>query len=84
MRSISDGSECVNFDSASVDSFRDKLILIDETYVVEEDETLLGKGGLTDNITLPCPPTDWKPPSIKVEKGDPHFESVDNPGNRSE
>ena len=55
-------------------------MLTDETAAVEEDETLLGKGGLPDNITLPGPPTDWKPPSIKVEKGEPHFESVDNAG----
>ena len=44
----------------------------------------MGKGGLHDNITLPGPPTDWKPPSIKVEKVEPHFESVENVGNWSE
>ena len=76
-----DGSERDDFDSAFVDAFHEKLMLTDETAAVEEDETLLGKGGLHDNITLPGPPTDWKPPSIKVEKGETHFESVDNPGN---
>ena len=74
--SILDGSECDDFDSAFVDDFRKKLMLIYDTAAVEEDETLLGKGGLPNNITLPGPPTEWKPPSIKVEKGDKHFESV--------
>ena len=53
-----DGSERDDFDSAFVDAFHQKLMLIDETAVVEEDETLLGKGGLPDNTTLPAPPTD--------------------------
>ena len=72
--SISDGSECDDFDSAFVDAFRKNLMLTDETAAVEEDETLLDKGGLPDNINLPAPPTDWNPPSIKVEKGEPHPE----------
>ena len=42
--SILDGSECDDFDSAFVDDFCEKLMLIDETAAVEEDETLLGKG----------------------------------------
>ena len=79
-----DGSECDDFDSDFVDDFRKKLMLIDDTAAVEEDETLLVKGGLPDNITLPGPPTDWKPPSIKVEKVEPHFKLFNNPGNWSE
>ena len=55
--SISDGSKCDDFDSAFVVAFREKLMLTDETAAVEENETLLGKGGLPDNITLPAPPT---------------------------
>ena len=54
--SILDGSECDDFDSDFVYAFREKLMLTDETAAVEEDETLLGKGGLPDNITLPGPP----------------------------
>ena len=77
-------ANAIDFDSDLVDALREKLMLTDETAVVEEDETLLGKGGLPYNITLPAPPTDRKPPYIKVEKGEPHFESVDNPGKWSE
>ena len=51
-----DGSERDDFDSAFVDAFHEKLMLTDETAAVEEDETLLGKVVLPDNITLPPPP----------------------------
>ena len=82
--SILDGSECDGFFSGFLNALREKLMLKDETAVVEENETLLVKGGLPDNITLPGPPTYWNPQSIKVEKGEPHLESVDNLGKCSE
>mmetsp|Transcript_28135 Transcript_28135/g.46590 ORF Transcript_28135/g.46590 Transcript_28135/m.46590 type:complete len:162 (-) Transcript_28135:14-499(-) len=82
--SVSDGSECRGLDPAFLEAFRDQLTLADETVAVEENETLLLKEELSDNITLSSPPTDWTPPFIKVEKGEPFFESVDNnPGNWS-
>ena len=33
------------------------------------------------NVSIPSPPPDWVAPAVKSDRGEPEFETVDNPGN---
>jgi hypothetical protein len=38
------------------------------------------KKGLPAEVSMPSVPSDWTPPIAKIEKGEPEFKDVDNPG----
>ena len=42
------------------------------------------KKGLHSSISVPTEPSNWVPPAQKLEKGEPAFASVDNPGGWSQ
>ena len=55
----------------------------DDLLVDENDHTLvvlsLGEMEAIHNVKIPGAPNDWSHPPAKNEKGEPHFELIDNP-----
>jgi hypothetical protein len=66
-------------------SIRDRLLILIKNEGSEEKVSdcdrnhILLKKGLDKEVSMPSVPDDWMPPVAKAEKGEPLFESVDNP-----
>ena len=87
--SIADALESIEMDDCLEESIRDRLdILVKNEGGSEvsdcDKNRILVKKGLAPEVSMPTVPSDWIPPMAKVEKGEPTFENVDNPGKWSE
>jgi hypothetical protein len=75
-------------------SLFDQMSLLEETAAVEDDidnsVVLASAGRLSTvpsreiHVNIPDTPTDWQPPAQKVDKGEPVFAEVHNPGGWSQ
>jgi hypothetical protein len=83
--SDNEADDMLDHDDAMVAALEERRDLA----AVEEEETvefsdrnaiLLQKGATVPALKLPGPPTNWSAPSRKVERGEPSFLDVDNPG----
>jgi hypothetical protein len=82
--SVADAIESAELEEALEESLRDRLLILvknkgEQVSDVESNRILLKKG-LAAEILMPSAPSDWTAPIPKAEKGEPTFESVDNPG----
>jgi hypothetical protein len=84
--SIADAIESEELEEALDESIRDRLLILIKNEGSEEEvldcdrNHILLKKGLDKEVSMPSVPDDWMPPVAKAEKGEPLFESVDNPG----
>jgi hypothetical protein len=84
--SIADAIESAEPEEALDKSIRDRLLILIKNEGSEEEVSdcdrnhILLKKGLDKEVSMPSAPDDWMPPVDKAEKGEPLFESVDNPG----
>jgi hypothetical protein len=79
-----DAIEAAVLDECLDESLRDRLEILVKNEGPEvsdcENNRILLKKGLAAEVSMPSAPPDWTPPIPKTEKGEPTFESVDNPG----
>jgi hypothetical protein len=89
-----EGDNAHDHDVAFTASLFDRMSLLEETAAVEDDIdnfVVLGSGGRLStapsqeiHVNIPDTPADWQPPAQKVNKGEPVFAEVDNPGGWSQ
>jgi hypothetical protein len=82
--SVGDAMECAELDECLEETLRDRLQVLVKEEGPEvsdcENNGILLKQGLSPEVAMPSVPSDWTPPVAKAAKGEPAFESVDNPG----
>ena len=82
--SVDDAIECDELDQCLGESIRDRLqcLVKDEGPEVSDCDAnaCLLKKGLPLEVSMPTVPTEWEPLKAKIEKGEPEFVDVDNPG----
>jgi hypothetical protein len=82
--SITDAIKSAELDRSLEESLRDHLDILIKNEGPEvsdcENNGILLKKGLAPEVYMLSVPSDWTPPIAKAEKGEPAFESVDNPG----
>jgi hypothetical protein len=83
---VADAIESLELEEALEESLCDRLFILVKNKGSEEEvldcerNSVLLKKGLAVEISMPSAPSDWTPPIPKAEKGEPVFETVDNPG----
>jgi hypothetical protein len=82
--SVGDAMECAELDDCLEETLRDRLQVLVKEEGPEvsdcENNGILLKKGLSPEVSMPSAPSDWTPPIAKAGKGEPMFDSVDNPG----
>jgi hypothetical protein len=87
-----EGDDARDHDVAFLASNLERMSLLEESAAVEDTAdncVVLAGGGVLSAaavnpiIHIPDTPTDWEPPSQKIEQGEPNFAEVDNPGDWS-
>jgi hypothetical protein len=92
--SDAEGDDARDHNVALIASLFDRMSLLEETGAVEDDidnsVVLASAARLSTapsreiHVNIPDTPTDWQPPAQKVDKGEPAFAEVDNPGGWSQ
>jgi hypothetical protein len=92
--SDAEGDDARDHDVALTASLFDRMSLLEETAAVEDaidNSVVLASAGRLStapsreiHVNIPDTPTDWQPPTQKVDKGEPAFVEVDNPGGWSQ
>jgi hypothetical protein len=92
--SDADGDDARDHDVALTASLLDRMSLLEETAAVEDDidhSVVLASAGRSSiapsreiHVNIPDTPADWEPPTQKVDRGEPVFAEVDNPGGWSQ
>jgi hypothetical protein len=84
--SVADAIESAELEEALEESLRDRLFVLMKNEGSEEEvldcerNSVLLKKGLAAEVSMPSVPLDWVPPIPNAAKGEPSFESLDNPG----
>lgn len=88
--SVADADELEDLDSALKESLHNRLLQLiqnedDDTAIDDSEQNgILLQKGVDKEVALPSPPSNWAPPTRKIEKLEPPFVLVDNPGDWSE
>lgn len=81
-----ESEELQELDNSFQECMHDRLMEVIQNENVEslvgafEQNCIILKKGISYNVSLPHPPADWTPPTPKIEKNEPAFKDVDNPG----